>query len=142
MALAAFQVYEKEDARGCEGMALYELTRPCAPGCEALHSPPDERWREGSRKLPPHTEFRYLSQPFHSGGQRKYKDATPEEIAEDRANVWAWNGNRERPSLTPSFVFTGHSHPKNLYPDYPRVHTYLTDGVLVNCGDSDATFIQ
>lgn len=132
--IANVQVYDKEDERGCEGMVLYELTKPCNPGCTAEHSPPDERWGEASRALPLHTEFRYLSQPFHSGGQRHYKGATAEEITENRANVWAWNGNKEAPTLTPSYYFLGRNDPKKRYPDWPAVHIFVTNGRIVDSG--------
>lgn len=150
MALLGVQFYAAEDERGAQGDALYELKRPCDPGCprgdpawnggNGIHSLPEER-DDRSRGDPLHTEYRYLSQPFHSGGQRHYKGATPEQIAENRANIWAWNGDRAAPSITPSYLFEGHTHAKGLYPDWPRIHIYLTAGRLVNCGDSDATIV-
>ena len=134
------QIYSQEDERGCEGHVLYELTKPCSAGCRAglegenwTHSAVEER-EQATRDLPWHTKFRYLAQPFHRGGQRLYRGATAEEIAENRANVWAWDGNREAPSLTPSYYFLGRQDPKGRYPDWPAVHIHLTRGVIVNSG--------
>ena len=49
-------------------------------------------------------------------------------------NVWAWNGNKEAPSLTPSFLceWNRSFRPPNS-PNYV-VHIYLVDGKIVNSG--------
>lgn len=45
------------------------------------------------------------------------------------AAAWAFNGDKERPTFTPSLL---------VYPSgtTPRCHLFLTDGVIHFCGDS------
>jgi hypothetical protein len=49
--------------------------------------------------------------------------------------VWGWNGSLEAPTITPSI---------NVWPDgranshgYPRCHSFVTDGRIAYCGDSE-----
>lgn len=50
------------------------------------------------------------------------------EIRDDSTRCWNWNGDREKPSLTPSILHWGNGKEK------PSTwHGYLTDGVLKKC---------
>jgi hypothetical protein len=48
-------------------------------------------------------------------------------------SAWTFNGDRERPTFTPSLMV--HPHPGD--PPQPRCHLFLTDGMLRFCGDSE-----
>ncbi len=37
-------------------------------------------------------------------------------------NVWYWNGNKEKPSIQPSF--------RMVFPDYTMIHLFVLDGKL------------
>lgn len=75
--------------------------------------------------------FAYYRQPFAQGAAKKHpfdtcvkKDGTKEP-----SSIWSWNGDVERPTVTPSF----------LCEDYPpgcRVHLYLTNGAIDLLADS------
>lgn len=56
-------------------------------------------------------------------------------------NVWAWNGNLDRPTFTPSVLVRGNQWPKDEYPEYHKpahaqvapgddtvCHSFVTDG--------------
>lgn len=45
-------------------------------------------------------------------------------------SVHKWNGDRERPTVTPSLL---HSNPQNV----GRCHSFITDGMIAFCGDCD-----
>lgn len=64
-----------------------------------------------------------IFQPFSVKGQQQVSGR----------NVWAWDGNREAPSLTPSFL---HESPRKEY----RIHLYFTKGEIDLLPDSTARF--
>lgn len=72
----------------------------------------------------------HLHQPFARDGPKHYKGATEEEVRKNVANIWKWDGNREAPTLDPSFLC--------VYPSEPgfRIHSYLRGGKLELLGDS------
>jgi hypothetical protein len=76
----------------------------------------------------PGRKHHYERQAFRRGTAGHRLDATPEEIAEDRANVWGWDGSVEAPTVTPSFL----AHEGRPY----RLHSFLRGGRLDLCGDS------
>lgn len=76
----------------------------------------------------PGREHHYERQAFRLGGNGYRLDATDQEKQEDKANVWGWDGNREAPTILPSFLAAK---------DRPYLmHSYLTAGKLALCGDS------
>jgi len=114
-------IFARSDARGEDGAVWYLLLSPC-PG-----DPPGQPCRHVCTRHPGLVHH-YERQPFRLGGYGFRLDATPQEIAEDKANVWGWDGNREAPSLTPSFL---------AKKDRPYVfHMYLRAGKIELCGDS------
>lgn len=130
--LQRFVVFEDpaEDGKrhGCpaaDGVAYYEIIvlRPAAPCVEGCGGPSE-----------PHTHH-YERQPFSRSGQRHYEGATPTEIANDRANIWAWDGNIEAPTLTPSFAGPETSKDGVVVRPF-RVHLVLRAGKIELCSDS------
>lgn len=77
----------------------------------------------------------YERQAFVKGKSRHRRNATPEEIAEDKANLWGWDGNTDAPTLQPSFLAQEKDKKGNVIRPY-RMHSYLTGGKLVLCNDS------
>jgi hypothetical protein len=71
----------------------------------------------------------YLRQPFAKAGNFEVGG-----VKDDFHNVWAWNGNREAPSLTPSFLAEWTRSFSNIA---YVVHIYLTDGKIVNSGSTN-----
>lgn len=108
-----------EDAYpGCSGAVWYLVLVPCTckTPCEiccATH---------------PGQHHSYLMQPFSFDGQKFRPGSTPEEQRENRANVWAWDGNRQAATVTPSFLCLWSG---------PRVHSFLKAGRIELCGDSE-----
>lgn len=45
--------------------------------------------------------------------------------------VWGFNGDREKPTFTPSLLVNANS------PGHTRCHLFLTDGMIHFCGDCD-----
>lgn len=70
----------------------------------------------------------YERQAFRFGKHGHRLDATPQEIADDCANVWGWDGNRSHPTITPSFRAQD-GRPYHL-------HSYVRNGQLILCPDS------
>lgn len=96
-----FDEHPVEDARG----------NPAYPGCDGMAV--YEVTGETEHPL-------YANQPFARGSDRAIQeDGHPR-------NVWGWDGNREAPSLTPSFecAWAGTT---------VRIHIYLTAGKIVPC---------
>lgn len=47
---------------------------------------------------------------------------------------WTWNGSFDKPTFTPSLLVHPHARvPK----DQPRCHSFVTDGKISFCADSD-----
>lgn len=79
----------------------------------------------------PKRTHHYERQPFARGGPTHRPGATAEEIADNRANIWGWDGDTERPTITPSFLATK-GRPYIL-------HSFIRGGKLDLCGDSTVT---
>ena len=59
----------------------------------------------------------------------------------DAPGKWVFNGNVDNPTFTPSLVNTTGSYAEPSFIDPPeipptRCHLYVTNGVIVFCGDS------
>lgn len=110
---------------GCDGAVWYEIEYD-VPGAQA-------HMLDGS--IRPDKAYSYMMQPFRRGSNGKRPGFENEGNA-DRGNVWGWDGNREAPTLTPSFLCEdpgrGGEHP--LPP--VRVHLHLTKGHIELGGDS------
>lgn len=78
--------------------------------------------------LHPKRTHHYERQPFRRGSNGFRLNATAQEITEDKANVWGWDGNENAPTLTPSFL-AAKGRPY-------RMHSFLTAGQLKLCSDS------
>lgn len=61
--------------------------------------------------------FSYMTQPFNREGRPTRRDRL----------VWAWDGNRDAPTLTPSFLCRD---------TRVVVHLFLRNGAIDLCGDS------
>lgn len=110
---------------GCDGAVWYLSLTPCKGifGCES-----------GCRVAcasHPGLHHCYLMQPFSRSGQGLLVNRTEWEKANNRANIWAWNGNREAPTLSPSFLCYGDGQ------YLPRVHLFLNNGRIDLCSDSE-----
>lgn len=109
--------FQRDDKRGEDGAVWYVILSPCPDDpCDhvcAAH---------------PKMVHEYERQGFRLGAAGPRLDATPEEIADNRANVWGWDGNRDAPTLTPSFL-AAKGRPYVM-------HSYLRAGRLELCGDS------
>lgn len=78
--------------------------------------------------LHPGRRHHYERQAFRRGGAGHRLDATQEEKASNRANVWGWDGNTTAPTIMPSFLAsTGRPY---------IMHSFLRGGRLDLCGDS------
>jgi hypothetical protein len=75
----------------------------------------------------------YERQAFRLGSYGHRLDATEQEIKENKANVWGWDGNKEAPTLRPSFL----AREKRPY----TLHSFLTNGKLELCADSSVVII-
>lgn len=118
--------FARDDKRGEDGAVYYLILtpcteRPCRHECEAH----------------PQMTHHYERQAFRRGAFGHRLDATPEDIANDRANVWGWDGNCEAPTLTPSYLALDTKDGKQLRPY--RMHSFLTAGRIALCGDSTVT---
>jgi hypothetical protein len=112
--------FARHETRGEDGAVWYLILSPCSDDpcthvCEAH----------------PRMVHRYERQGFRRGAFGHRLDATPEEIAGDRANVWGWDGNEAAPTITPSFL-AAHDRPYVM-------HSFLRAGKLDLCGDSTVT---
>lgn len=58
----------------------------------------------------------------------------PVALERDPGRAWGWNGDREKPTLTPS-VFVNKPGATHHVPSLPSCHVYLTDGVIHFLGD-------
>lgn len=114
--------FHRNDTRGEDGAVLYLFLQPCrrlgacSPRCVhvcATH---------------PEMEHHYARQAFRRGPSGYRLDSTPEEQAQNFANVWGWDGDTAAPTLTPSYL---------VHEGVPfRMHSYLTKGQLQLLADS------
>lgn len=119
--------YWARDHPGEDGAVYYEILIPCTctPRCNIVcEKPACVEAQKAGRPFHHH----YERQAFARDGPKKRPGATEEDVREDRANIWGWNGDRAAPTITPSFL--GFKH--RPY----RVHLFLTRGEIVLCDDS------
>jgi hypothetical protein len=112
--LVAHVSFSRHDGRGEDGAVWYLILGEPAEGVVCATHP-------GRR-------HHYERQAFRRGSAGHRLDATPEEIAQNRANVWEWDGSAQAPTVTPSFL----AHEGRPY----RLHSFLRVGRLELCGDS------
>lgn len=103
---------------GCDGVVFYEVTTT--------------RTEEEMKALPagslnPWTS--YLQQPFSAKGQSKTPD--------DGRNVWAWDGNRDTPTLSPSLACEWPVQPTGR----AYIHIYLRGGKISDAGSEGVVFV-
>lgn len=108
--------FGRDEAAGTDGAVWYLILTPCTDQpcrhvCEAH----------------PRTVHMYERQAFRRGSFGHRLNASAEEIADDRANVWGWDGANP-PTLTPSFL----AEKGRPY----RMHSFLRAGAIDLCGDS------
>ncbi len=111
--------FARDDQRGEDGAVWMLILSPC----------PDDPCTHVCRAHPKMVHH-YERQAFRRGAFGHRLDATEDEIKDDRANVWGWDGDMSAPTLTPSFLADKHR-------PY-RLHSYITKGQLVLCADSTA----
>jgi len=66
--------------------------------------------------------------PFAKDGPKFKPGSTEEEQKNNRANIWKWDGNRNNPTITPSFLCEDRG---------VRVHITISNGQINLCGDSN-----
>lgn len=113
----------RNDETGEDGAVYYLILTPCT-----------ERPCRHICVTHPEMAHHYERQGFRLGGSGHRLNATEEEKANDRANVWGWDGNREAPTILPSFLALDVKDGKKLRPY--RMHSFLRAGQLELCGDS------
>jgi hypothetical protein len=109
-------VFDRDEKAGTDGAVYYLILYPC-----------EERPCTHVCASHPERTHCYERQAFRLGKFGHRLDGTPKEIKEDCANVWGWDGNREAPTLRPSFLGKR---------DRYRIHLHLTAGKIDLCGDS------
>lgn len=110
-------IFARNDERGEDGAVWYLiLGEPNAHVTCSIH---------------PGVTHHYERQAFQRGGATHRPNATPEEKATNRANVWGWNGDQNAPTIEPSFL-AAEGRPY-------RLHSFLRGGKLDLCGDSTVT---
>lgn len=121
--------FSRNETENTDGHVLYLILSPC-PG-----DPPGSPCRHVCDAHPVQVHH-YEFQRFRRGGFGHRKDATPEQIARDEANVWGWAGD-DPPTLSPSFLALDAKGGKVLRPY--RAHLFLRAGRIDLCGDSTVT---
>jgi len=81
------------------------------------------RFRMEVENVPDEWDDWIVRVPFNRTGIPKIPDQV----------VWAWDGNREKPTLTPSFLY----HAGDAW----RVHFFMRSGVIEPCSDQTATVV-
>lgn len=120
-----FDIHPIKDSKGtdaypgCSGAVIYELYYPDGVNLGTPEKPIIHHWS-------------YMMQPFALGGQRIKPGATEEEIKNNLANIWGWDGNREAPTIQPSYVCDD----KRMG---ARIHSFVVKGQLQLCPDSNVT---
>lgn len=116
----------RDEKRGEDGAVYYLILTPC----EECKTNPEHHCCSAHPGMTHH----YERQAFRRGGFGHRLDATPAEIADDRANVWGWDGNEATPTLSPSFLALDVKNGTQLRPY--RMHSFLTSGRLDVLSDS------
>lgn len=109
--------FGRNEERGEDGAVWYLILSPCH----------DEPCTHVCRSHP-RMRHQYERQAFRRGEFGHRLNASAEEIASNRANVWGWDGNEATPTLTPSYL----AFEEREY----RMHSFLRAGQLELCGDS------
>lgn len=109
--------------RGEDGAVYYLILTPCT-----------ERPCTHVCATHPQMAHHYERQAFRRGSFGHRLDATAEEKASDRANVWGWDGNRAAPTLSPSYLALDVKNGERIRPY--RMHSFLRAGRIELCGDS------
>lgn len=119
--------FGRSDQRGEDGAVYYLILSPCTDDpCNHVCT------------THPRMVHRYERQAFRLGASGHRLDATPEEIAKHRANVWGWDGNTDSPTLQPSFLAREVDDEGKVIRPY-RMHSFLRAGRIELCGDSTVT---
>lgn len=106
--------FHRDDIRGEDGAVWYLILGEPNPDVEC--------------SVHPGRTHHYERQAFRRGKNGHRLDATPQEIHDDRANVWGWDGNEKAPTIIPSF---------RAQIDRPyHLHSYVRAGRLKLCSDS------
>lgn len=129
--------YWERDHSGEDGFAIYEILVPCehTPRCDIQCLDADCITAQ-VRGEPFH--HHYEMQSFARDGPKTKPGATPEDIANDRANIWGWDGDTLHPTLTPSFLGPETDKKGNVIRPF-RIHLFLTKGAISLCSDSTVT---
>lgn len=115
--------FQHDEKRGEDGAVYYLILTPCT-----------ERPCTHICATHPQMSHHYERQAFRRGSFGHRLDATAEDKANDRANVWGWDGNREAPTLMPSYLALDVKNGKRIRPY--RMHSYLRAGKLDVLSDS------
>lgn len=113
------QVHGERHADGEEGAVWYLVLVPHAGAetCCATH---------------PGALHCYERQPFRRGTHGFLEGASTADVNSNRANVWGWDGNRETPTLSPSFWADRTGSPVAPY----VLHCFFRAGRIDLCPDS------
>lgn len=148
-----FQCFYDKDAPDHNGASVYpgvdgaveyeitqeynseELAKVLKPGERAATEAELDKLRESNA---PHEEFAKIGiiNPYTTTNFQPFSQKGTHQI--DGRNVWAWNGNREAPTLTPSFLM---DYGKRNGEQMTKVHLFLTDGKINLLGDSNVELI-
>lgn len=109
-------VFERDEKAGTDGAVYYLILYPC-----------EERPCTHVCATHPERTHAYERQAFRLGTFGHRLNGTPKEIQNNQANVWGWDGNKDAPTLSPSFL--GHR-------DRYLIHLFLKAGRIDLCGDS------
>ena len=101
---------------GDKFQTLYGTDKPCYPGVDGAVKYTVTDMESGE-------EWTFY-QPFSKKGTKQISNR----------NVWAWNGNQQAPTLSPSFVID--------CPNYFRVHLFFTSGEIHLLSDSTVTLVN
>lgn len=115
--------FARDEARGEDGAVWYLVLSPC----EQCKTNPDHHRCAAHPGMVHH----YERQAFALDGPKHRPGASADDIANDRANIWKWDGNTSAPTIEPSFL-AAHGRPY-------RMHSYVRGGKLDLCSDSDVT---
>jgi hypothetical protein len=120
-------VFRRDEDEDTDGYVIYLITKPCTE-------------RPCTHVCTTHLEsaHHYERQLFRRGGPGYRKNASEADKASNRANVWGWNENQARPTLTPSFLANRSGDASLGY----TLHSYVRDGRLDLCGDSTVTLVE
>jgi hypothetical protein len=118
--------FARDEKRGEDGAVWYLILSPC----EDCKTNPDHHGCAGHPGMVHH----YERQAFRLGSSGYRLDATEDEKANDRANVWGWDGNRDAPTLSPSFLALMEKNGNAIRPY--QAHFFLRAGKIDLCGDS------